>query len=584
MPNVLKAEISGCAEQSLSQLLAHVSAVIKRGVPGRHWVTAEITSVNRNRSGNVYLQLFDNSDGGRESQARAVIYSDCTSILKKFEQSTRMRFAEGLSILCLVKVDFHTKFGFSLTIVDINPSYTIGAFELKLQQIRNWLTDKREADLNQRLRTPTEFTRVAVIAPRNAAGLSDFRSVAHLLERYNLCQFDYFFACFQGEARVRTIEIAFTELVQNEHAYDAVCVIRGGGDKAGLNELSEPRLARLVCRCPYPVFTGIGHSTDSVILDEFANQSFATPTKVIDHIKHTIIQNAQSVSANYSKLHNSAQLLCEHQRQSITHQKERIGAGQSVSLSCWRKNAVELGERLFERANNRVRECGDLVNRQFQHLSANANQKLSSSRMGLNRLQEQVSHQANKALSLAKSAVLAEQQIMKQSSATVLMLAEQNVLSDYRDLKQLAEHRVHNHKRDTRQLWLSLSQSSKTAIHIASSQTVAASNSLVMYARMHVQGQKNQIQQDKNVLFVNANRALSTHQDLVRNDKRLIEAYDPQRVLERGYALICDDEGHVIKSTQQLVNNQQYTVQLHDGSATVTNHSFQKDAKNEPTN
>ncbi|HCE3105342.1 exodeoxyribonuclease VII large subunit [Vibrio parahaemolyticus] len=495
-----------------------------------------------------------------------------------------MTFTEGLSILCLVEIQFHTKYGLNLTIVDINPSYTIGAFELKLQQIRNWLADKRESDLNQRLSTPTEFTRVAVIAPQNAAGLSDFRCVAHLLEQHDLCQFDYFFACFQGEARVRAIEMAFTELVQNEHAYDVVCVIRGGGDKAGLNELSEPRLARLVCRCPYPVFTGIGHSTDSVILDEFANQSFATPTKVIDHIKHTIIQNAQSVRASYSTLQNIAQSICDHQRQSVFQQNEFIEKGKSGSLTYWRSHVEEFGQRLFERANNRVRENGDLVNREFQYLSANANQKFNSSRIGLNRLHEQVSLQANKALSRAKSAVLSEQQIMKQSSVAVLMLAKQNVLSDYRDLKQLAEHRVHNHKRDTRQLWLNLSQSSKTAIHIASNQTVAASNSLVMYARMHVQSQQNQIQQDKNVLCVNAKRTLSSHQDLIRSEKRLIEAYDPQRVLERGYALICDDEGHVIKSTQQLENNQQYTVQLHDGSATVTNHSFHKDLHHEPAN
>ncbi|HBC3928294.1 TPA: exodeoxyribonuclease VII large subunit [Vibrio parahaemolyticus] len=584
MPNVLKAEISGCAEQSLSQLLAHVNTVIKRSVPGRHWVTAEVTSVNRHRSGNVYLQLSDNSDSGVESQARAVIWSSRISIIEEFEKSTKMTFSEGLSMLCLVEVQFHTKYGLNLTIVDINPSYTIGAFELKLQQIRNWLADKREADLNQRLRTPTEFTRVAVIAPQNAAGLSDFRSVAHLLEQHDLCQFDYFYASFQGEARVRTIEMAFTELVQNEHAYDAVCVIRGGGDKAGLNELSEPKLARLVCRCPYPVFTGIGHSTDSVILDEFANQSFATPTKVIDHIKHTIIQNAQSVRASYSKLQNIAQSICDHQRQSILQQNECIEKGKSGALTYWRIQVEEFGQRLFERANNRVRESGDLVNRQFQHLSANANQKFNSSRIALNRLHEKVFHQANKALSGSKPAVLAEQQIMKQSSAAVLMLAKQNVLSDYRDLKQLAEHRVHNHKRDTRQLWLNLNQSSKTSIYIARNQTVAASNSLVMYARMHVQSQQHEIQQDTNVLFVNAKRALSSHQDLIRSEKRLIEAYDPQRVLERGYALICDDEGHVIKSAQQLVNNQQYTVQLHDGSATVTNHSFQKDAKNEPTN
>ncbi|CDT55587.1 hypothetical protein VCR4J2_60019 [Vibrio coralliirubri] len=43
-------------------------------------------------------------------------------------------------------------------------------------------------------------------------------------------------------------------------------------------------------------------------------------------------------------------------------------------------------------------------------------------------------------------------------------------------------------------------------------------------------------------------------------------------------------EGRVIKNTQQLQNNQQYTVQLHDGRTMVTNPSFQKDAQHEPTN
>ncbi|MDF4652906.1 exodeoxyribonuclease VII large subunit, partial [Vibrio parahaemolyticus] len=49
--------------RSLSELLDYVAGVIRRGVHGRHWVTAEVTSVNRNRSGNVYLQLSDNDIG-----------------------------------------------------------------------------------------------------------------------------------------------------------------------------------------------------------------------------------------------------------------------------------------------------------------------------------------------------------------------------------------------------------------------------------------------------------------------------------------------------------------------------------------
>src|SRR5690606_10875306 len=141
-------------------------------------------------------------------------------------------------------------------------------------------------EMNRLLPPPREFTRVAVISPADAAGLGDFRSEADRLQSYGLCDFHYFHALFQGAGAEDSLVSTIAKLFEQQKSrplYDALVIIRGGGDKAGIYDVNKVRIARCVCRFPIPVLVGIGHERDTTILDEVANSRFATPSLAISH-------------------------------------------------------------------------------------------------------------------------------------------------------------------------------------------------------------------------------------------------------------------------------------------------------------
>jgi exodeoxyribonuclease VII large subunit len=65
---------------------------------------------------------------------------------------------------------------------------------------------------------------------------------------------------------------------------DLVIIARGGGSKTDLFYLDNEAIARRIAAYKYPVWTGIGHETDTSILDHVANRYFKTPTAVAEDI------------------------------------------------------------------------------------------------------------------------------------------------------------------------------------------------------------------------------------------------------------------------------------------------------------
>jgi exodeoxyribonuclease VII large subunit len=59
---------------------------------------------------------------------------------------------------------------------------------------------------------------------------------------------------------------------------DAVLVVRGGGARTDLVTFDSERLARAVAAMAVPVLTGVGHETDTSVIDEVAHLACKTPT------------------------------------------------------------------------------------------------------------------------------------------------------------------------------------------------------------------------------------------------------------------------------------------------------------------
>src|SRR5690554_670246 len=114
---------------SLSELNNRVKIAINSMMPESYWVRAETSDVRRNRNGHCYLEFLekDLKTQALIAKARGVIWSNVYEMISAyFEKETGQTFTSGLNVLVRVTVDFHALYGFSLTVVDIDPSFTSG--------------------------------------------------------------------------------------------------------------------------------------------------------------------------------------------------------------------------------------------------------------------------------------------------------------------------------------------------------------------------------------------------------------------------------------------------------------------------
>ena len=285
----------------LSMLLRGVGAAISRQFEEPVWTLVEINEVHLRR--HVYLEVSERDEQGQAvARARAIIWaSTAERILPAFEKETGTVLAAGVKLLVLIRPRFHEQYGFSLQIEAIDAQYVLGYLEARRREIRSRLQREGVFDANRLLPAPWGFGRVLVVAPQQGAGLGDFRKEAERLQRHGICHFVYAYSRFQGEGAAREVAATIDTTLHEQRAArtppDVIVLVRGGGATNDLAWLEDYDLLRTVCDLSIPVFVGIGHERDRLLLDEVAHTSFDTPSKVIAGIEQRIQQQVRDAVA-----------------------------------------------------------------------------------------------------------------------------------------------------------------------------------------------------------------------------------------------------------------------------------------------
>lgn len=280
---------------SLSEYLDTVKLVVNTTFEDSVWVRAEVRAMS-SKGGHYYFELAQKGDDGMVvASCRATLWRyRASAVLHKFQLGTGKALTSGVTVLVKGSATFHSQYGFSFNIIDIDPNYTLGALAQAYHTMSKRLADEGLTTLNKSLPTPFDIRQVIVIAPENGAGLGDFRSQADRLAQAGACQFYYHYATFQGNHAPQEIREAIAHAMQNfistHQAHpDLLVIIRGGGAVGDLAYLNDYDLACFVAEQPVPVWVGIGHERDRVILDEVAHTCFDTPSKVIAGIENQLL-------------------------------------------------------------------------------------------------------------------------------------------------------------------------------------------------------------------------------------------------------------------------------------------------------
>ena len=278
---------AGRKEFSLLELNARVRDALQEALPERYWVRAEISEARIHPSGHCYLELIEKeeSTGRTVAKARATIWATTFRLLRPwFEQSTGQLFTSGIKILVLVSPVFHELYGYSLTIHDIDPTYTLGDAARRRAAILQQLRDEGVADMNKELVWPPLPQRFAIISSPSAAGYGDFMNQLQNNPYGYRVYTALFPASMQGEQTERSIIEALDRIASHEELFDGVVIIRGGGATSDLNSFDSYPLAANVAQFPLPVITGIGHERDGTVIDLVANTRVKTPTAAAEWI------------------------------------------------------------------------------------------------------------------------------------------------------------------------------------------------------------------------------------------------------------------------------------------------------------
>ena len=305
---------------TLSELCAEIGEVLDEGLAPSYWVQAEISSLSE-KGGHLFLELAE----GKQAKMRATCWAGTKELLMAyFEAETGQRLQAGMAVLVEAEVQYHAVYGLSLSIVGIDPKFTVGDIARQRQQTIAQLESDGLLDAQQLLTLPTLIRRIAVVSSASAAGYEDFK---HQLDRSGYrFETTLFGAIMQGESAERSILAALEEIDASQQPYDAVVIIRGGGATTDLNCFDSYTLCAVCAQFPLPILTGIGHTRDVSVLDLVAHESLKTPTAVAEWLIHRMDDQAARIDQLLYRLRQTAERQVLIRRHRVEMLEQRLAA------------------------------------------------------------------------------------------------------------------------------------------------------------------------------------------------------------------------------------------------------------------
>src|SRR6185312_1219580 len=159
-----------------------------------------------------YFDLVEKAEGTNNINAKICAAAWGTGNLKirEFERITGQKFKNDINVLVNVSVEYHPVHGLKLTLLDIDPNFTIGVLEQQKQQTLQRLL-KECADFirkvgdnyvtrNKELKHQAVIQNIAIVTSQSSAGLQDFNHTLFTNAFNYKFKVDNYFTTVQGQA------------------------------------------------------------------------------------------------------------------------------------------------------------------------------------------------------------------------------------------------------------------------------------------------------------------------------------------------------------------------------------------------
>ncbi|MGP1514906.1 MAG: exodeoxyribonuclease VII large subunit [Bacteroidales bacterium] len=311
---------------SLVEVLDKLSESVRTQFSHPFWLKCEVSKINLYPySGHAYPELVEKDGQVIVAQTKAIIWkNDFDRINDKFRHIVGENIKDGISIICLARMTFHSLYGLSLIISDIDPNMTLGQLEKERLNCIQRLKNENIFSVNKTKNLPLLPKRLAVISVPSSKGYNDFiQTLDNKSDKYKF--FIHLFpSLLQGDNASHQIIEALNVIEKVKEYFDCVLIIRGGGGDIGLHCYNNYELCRKIATFPLPVLTGIGHSTNETVAESISFENFITPTALAEFMLDKMESFDQDIEQIKQKINRLSHIIINEQNKNLSYIKNII--------------------------------------------------------------------------------------------------------------------------------------------------------------------------------------------------------------------------------------------------------------------
>lgn len=231
-------------------------------------IKGEISNFTNHRSGHWYFTLKD-----QKAKISCVMFSSHASRCK-------ILLKEGMKVMITASVSMYEASGSVQLYVTKVQVDGLGDLFLQLEQLKERLHKEGLFDFEHKKALPTYPMKIAVISARTGAAIQDILTTIE--RRWPVCEVVLYPALVQGINASQDIIQKLQEV--DILGYDVVLLARGGGAIEDLWCFNDEQLARVIYRMQSVIVTGVGHETDTTLVDYVSDARAPTPTAAAECI------------------------------------------------------------------------------------------------------------------------------------------------------------------------------------------------------------------------------------------------------------------------------------------------------------
>ncbi|SFK59446.1 Exodeoxyribonuclease VII large subunit [Salinicoccus halodurans] len=228
----------------------------------RVFIKGELSNVKRHTSGHIFFALKDGN-----AVIRAIMFSRSASGLK-FEPE------EGQSVLLQGRISIFESSGQYQIYVDSMEIDGIGMLFEQLEKDKKELDGKGYFDAGHKKPLPRYPGTITIISSETSAAYRDM--ITTLRRRFPLVRVSMINTMMQGRGSRQAVidSLDYADSLSS----DVIILARGGGSIEDLWTFNEKSVSLKVFEMKTPVITGVGHETDTTLVDFVSDVRAATPT------------------------------------------------------------------------------------------------------------------------------------------------------------------------------------------------------------------------------------------------------------------------------------------------------------------